>query len=207
MGEPDTTIRFSGHEKLIINAGTGDDILTVVNAVALAVPVTFDGGAGNDALKGAAGAENTFEVTGPNAGQLTIAGGASALQFSNTENLLGGDRNDRFRFASTGELAGVMDGGFGSDTLDYSALTAGVAVDLSAGTADRTRNIGSIENVFGGSGDDNVRGSDLDNILMGNGGNDVLAGGAGNDIVVGGDGSDTISRQRGPQRTHRRTRR
>ena len=82
-----------------------------------------------------ASAENTFEITGPNAGKLTIAGAASALQFSNTENLGGGDRSDRFRFASAGELSGVIDAGFGSDTLDYSALTTGVAVDLSAGVA------------------------------------------------------------------------
>ena len=133
-GQEDTTIRFSGDEKLIINAGTADDMLIIANAAALAVPVTFNAGAGNDALKGVR-APRTRSRSPDRTRARSASRAARCSSFSNTENLGGGDRADRFRFASAGELAGAIDAGFGSDTLDYSALTTGVAVDLSAGIA------------------------------------------------------------------------
>jgi hypothetical protein len=127
---------------------------------------------------GGAGA-NTFDIQATAAGTLTtLKGGANA---------------DTFRFHEGAPVNVTVDGQGGSDTLDYSALTTAVTVNLAGGTAPRTGGISAIENVFGGAGADSLTGSAGDNILRGNGGNDTLVGGGGNDVLVGGDGADTIS--------------
>jgi serralysin len=50
----------------------------------------------------------------------------------------------------------------------------------------------TIENAFGGSGNDRLEGNDAANLLHGGAGNDLLDGGAGDDRLVGGRGSDTL---------------
>jgi hypothetical protein len=65
----------------------------------------------------------TWLITGSNAGD--VAG----VSFTGVENLSGGSGDDAF-FFSGGSIAGV-DGGVGVDTLDYSADTSGIIVDLS----------------------------------------------------------------------------
>ena len=65
----------------------------------------------------------------------------------------------------------IVHGGAGSDAISYADDTAGVTIDLAAGTsssAGGTATFTSIENATGGSGND---------ILIGNSGNNVLDGG------------------------------
>ena len=54
----------------------------------------------------------------------------------------------------------TYDGGAGRDTLDYSAATESVTVDLGAGTAEGSETghdvIAGFEKVIGGSGDDRI---------------------------------------------------
>ena len=81
------------------------------------------------------------------------------------------------------------------NTLDYSGYTAGVAVNLGAGTATNVRGgMVNIANVMGGAGADTLIGDAGNNILLGNAGNDMLSGGpGGNDVLVGGAGNDSLT--------------
>jgi len=100
-----------------------------------------------------------------------------------------GDGDDRI-LATFGN--DIVDGGHGSDTVDFSGMSNDVTVDLANQIAtiahtfgDDTQHIYNIENIIGGSGNDT---------LTGDAGNNVLDGGsAGNDVLDGGDGIDTVS--------------
>jgi Ca2+-binding RTX toxin-like protein len=92
-------------------------------------------------------------------------------------------------------LAGVgiaLDGGTGRDALDYSAWSAGVTVNLAAGTATGLAGVQGIENVTGGAGDDRLTGDAGNNLLRGGGGDDVIRGGAGKDTLLGEGGRDLL---------------
>src|SRR5262249_48950970 len=92
----------------------------------------------------------------------------------------------------------------GTDTLDFSASSLGVNVDLSRPTpqtvnAHLTLTLSSgrsIENIIGGSGNDRLRGNGLDNHLQGGLGDDTYRFKAdspqGTDTIVDAGGSDTL---------------
>ena len=103
------------------------------------------------------------------------------ITFSAFEHLVGGAQADRFVFAD-GAVFTAPDGGAGSDTLDYSAYTTPVCVNLSGavvtangltcqpqaamnvsgGIADQLFNI---ENLVGGAGNDLLVATRANNIL------------------------------------------
>lgn len=102
-----------------------------------------------------------------------------------------------------------LDSGSGDNTLDFSAYTAGISVDLGinipttdihlfahAETADgRTiiPHFSNMQNVIGGSGDDRLWGNAEDNLLVGGAGDDELYGRDGQDILQGGTGDDLMN--------------
>jgi serralysin len=111
----------------------------------------------------------------------------------------------------------LWDGG-GNDTLDFSASTNRVHVDLRPGdwttsNPSQLANLGDghlapgniamsqlyqgntqslIENATGGAGDDFIFGNAANNVLTGGAGNDDLHGSAGNDTLIGGAGADYL---------------
>lgn len=108
-------------------------------------------------------------------------------------------------------FATLWDGG-GNDTIDVSAFTLGVELNLNGGTRsnlfikatslngweyDGTRAIGiaygaNIENALGGKGNDVIYGNELRNDIRGGAGNDKLYGGADADTLYGDEGDDLI---------------
>ncbi|NIS81189.1 MAG: hypothetical protein GTO14_13510, partial [Anaerolineales bacterium] len=94
------------------------------------------------------------------------------------------------------EVSGVIDGGAGINTLDYSGYTIDLTVDLEAGTATGTGGVANIQNVTGGGGSDTLVGDSDENILIGGAGDDVLTGGLRADTLDGGAGTDTVEEQR-----------
>ncbi|WP_371158137.1 hypothetical protein [Jannaschia sp. 2305UL9-9] len=99
-----------------------------------------------------------------------------------------------------GQGADTITGGGGDDQVAYflETGTAGVRVDLNAGTAIDTHGtidtLVDIDRVLGTERADTLRGSNtLDDLLFGRGGNDILDGRGGNDTLIGGAGNDTIS--------------
>jgi hypothetical protein len=181
------SIKFEYDDTVVANVrlGSGNNQVTLADLPTTRVNV--DGGTGTNTLIGPdAGA--TWTVTAANAG---VVGKAHFKEF---QNLLGGSGNDSFRLNDGVGVAGVIDGGGGSNWLDYSAYTTGVTVDLTAGTATgAAAGIANLQNVTGGAGDDLLMGNSVGNILIGGGGNDTLIGGSGRSLLIGGAGSDTIT--------------
>jgi Ca2+-binding RTX toxin-like protein len=133
------------------------------------------------------------------------------------EDLIGSSFDDEFEGDDSNNN---MDGGAGNDTIIYSYLISGRAVEANLENgqvsvfdeAERKSSFTypvyevdtliSIENVFGSNGSDILIGNAEDNILDGRYGADVLRGGGGNDkiyaklgediLIDGGDGSDTL---------------
>ncbi|MGF1501011.1 MAG: S8 family serine peptidase [Paracoccaceae bacterium] len=93
----------------------------------------------------------------------------------------------------------ISDTDGGTDTLNLSAISGAVVVDLAAGTASiagRSVDIASgtvIETVLSGDGDDSLTGDLRANTLSAGRGADLVAGGDGDDTLAGAAGDDTIS--------------
>jgi Ca2+-binding RTX toxin-like protein len=97
----------------------------------------------------------------------------------------GGTGADTFRLPTTAPgvpLTLEGGGGAGRNTLDYSASTADVTVNLRTATATGLAGFSGIQDVTGGTGAD---------VLVGNGGN-TLQGGPGRDILVAGTRASTL---------------
>ena len=159
---------LTGIENLIGSAF--DDTLTSGNGVN-----TLTGGAGNDILDSGKGDDTLDGGAGDDT--LTAGGG--------DDTLIGGAGADS------------LDGGQGgNDIADYSASSAGVTVNLTAGTGTggdaQGDTLTAVEYVTGSAFDDVLTGDSKDNVLTGAAGNDTLDGGAGADILDGGDGNDTL---------------
>jgi|GEM_PF-5748335 len=123
-----------------------------------------------------------------------LGAGERRINFASFEDLVGGTQDDRFDLTDTFGLTGSLNGGAGNDSLDYRDYTTDINVNLVNGTA---TNIGgnllvgtggdvdnSIENVFGGNGDDLITGDNDHNILGDGFGDDTLDGGDGNDVFL-----------------------
>jgi hypothetical protein len=101
----------------------------------------------------------TWHITGANSGT------ANGSSFSSFEDLTGGSGSDQFVFFSGGSVAGNIDGGGGTNTLDYSHLTTPVTLSLQGNTA---TGIGGtfahITNFIGGSGSNTLVGPNADTV-------------------------------------------
>lgn len=107
--------------------------------------------------------------------------------------LAGEAGDDTFALMEGAQLDGAVDGGPGSNTLDYSTWASGLVVDLRSGSAPAIAlAVSSISRVTGGAGDDRLTGDAAANVLRGGPGADWLEGGEGDDSLLGGDGDDSL---------------
>lgn len=110
----------------------------------------------------------------------------------------GNDRIDMFGtgFPSYGNE--VVDGGTGTDTIDFSGYAkTGIVVNLATGqiagggdAGSGTVAVSNVERVTTGAFNDRFSGNSAANLFDGRGGNDTLSGGTGNDTLTGGTGND-----------------
>jgi T1SS-143 domain-containing protein len=108
-----------------------------------------------------------------------------------TADLKGGDDS----FVGGGQSLGVVvEGGAGTDSVNYNQVSQKLVIDLDAGKAARftaggvavaTDTVKSFENAEGSIYDDVLKGTAAANTLIGGGGDDALSGGAGNDTLYG----------------------
>ena len=125
-----TTRLLATITSLTVTGGDGADAFSFDRPVG--IPVTFDGGAGDDTLFGPSD-DTTWTVDGPGTGVV------DGIHFKNFENLGGAPENeDTFVLEHSGSLAGTFDGGaggFDSLVLDGSWHTMGSApIDGHSGT-------------------------------------------------------------------------
>ncbi len=136
-----------------------------------------------------ANAPNLWLVAGVNSGTV------GSVAFSGFENLTGGTGADTFRFQPSGLVTGVVDGGLGTDTMDYSLSISGVTVDLQRRLANSLGIFNAIETVVGSALVDTLVGVDANTVWTITGG---LAGRSGAvnfsavETLQGGLGADTF---------------
>ncbi|WP_210207834.1 peroxidase family protein [Bosea caraganae] len=176
----------AGEGNDFVNAGEGFDIVLAGSGD----DVVF-GGSGGDVIEGEAGDDRIF---GEGGDDLITAGSGNDTVIAGSGNdlILGavGDGNDTY-------FGDDSDGGSGIDTLDLSAITANLTVDLGNGLLGRgnassaqsgTDTLWSIENVATGSGSDTVTASNAVNVIEGGAGDDTFrflsAAGADGDTIL-----------------------
>ena len=176
-GEEDSLTGFAGAD--ILNGAGGND--------------TLNGGVGTDTVNAGGGNDAILYSIGDGADAIDGGGGLDVVAIA------GSVANDTLNVLFDGTAVTAFEGGTvtgvesitadlagGTDTLNYSATTAGITIELAAGTASGFASVAGIDNVIAGAGDD---------ALIGNAGANVLNGGAGHDtfIATAGDGNDTYT--------------
>ena len=162
---------------LDVHGGDGNDSLVVNNAGGDLQTITFWGDAGDNSVA-ASGIAKVFRIFGGDGNDTLVTGSAA-------DTFYGNDGDD------------FMNGGLGTDELNYAAIGRDLNVDLNITTAQNTGGAGfdtilNIENVVGGSGWDTLHGNTVANYLIGGAGNDKLLGGEGAaNTLQGGTGNDT----------------
>ena len=193
------------YHRTYLSTGTGSNTTDIIGTTG-ALWVT---GHGADTLVGP-NAASTWNITASDGGSV------GKVSFSGVANLNGGPADDTFKFAG-GSVTGMVNGGGGSNTLDLSAYSTPVMVDLAAATATGTGEIAGIQTILGGSaantflGEDatetwNVTGTNAGNVagvafkgfanLTGGKDNDTFKFANGNGVtgmISGGGGTDTLS--------------
>jgi Ca2+-binding RTX toxin-like protein len=222
IGFDDTLIGAGGNDTLVGGSGGNDWVSYAETPLYASV---------RDGVYGASGAVTVDLAAGTSSGLAsnTLGGGHGNDSLNGFENVLSGNGDDSLLGNSDANvLAGAggndtLDGGAGNDTLagatgddsllggagvdwaDYGSLTAGLTIDLAAGTV--LSNLGNdtlsgIEGIVGGFNNDSVSGSSGDNTVAAVGGdntmhgldgNDSLMGAGGNDELDGGDHNDTLA--------------
>ncbi len=121
---------------LTINTLGGDDSVQVIALPALLTTLSIDAGTGNDTVFGP-DVDTVWSITGDGEGTASVAATRPyTFSFQHVENLTGGVGADSFVFANaSAALAGNIDGDDGANTLDYSALSSAVTVNLASGAA------------------------------------------------------------------------
>ncbi|MGA1796985.1 MAG: hypothetical protein ACMUIL_14120, partial [bacterium] len=172
-----------------IDGGTGNDRLKAGRGPAILI-----GGEGNDKLIGSRGDD---EIYGGEGNDHILGGRGNDLLDGGSENdkifgscgddvILGGDGDDRIYGDSGND---TMDGGAGNDMV----VGGRGNDDLSGGEGDDRLCGGSGNDVLmGGPGNDRLFGDQGDDELLGGDGDDLLVGGSGQDILDGGAGDDTL---------------
>ena len=179
-------LNYTGLGTVTITGGTGGTTFTVRASSATAALNLFGTGAADTLVGSDQG--NLFQLTGSDTGTLSGTAYGSSVFFHQLGNLSGGAGSDTFQFADGASVSGALTG-CGTATLDYTAFTSSVVVDLPIGSATGVGGLVSgIATVRGGSGTPAASG--VYNLLIGTGGN-ILSGGLGrrNLLVAGGSAS------------------
>ena len=128
-----------------ITGTAGNDFLTLdLTNFSTPVSINFLGG-GSDTLAGDA-VDTTWDITGQNAGKVN-----TNIDFTGFENLVGGSDSDLFNFADGATITGTVDGGAGSNSLDYTEYKTAITVDLGNHTATGTGGATHFDDLTGGS--------------------------------------------------------
>jgi Ca2+-binding RTX toxin-like protein len=159
---------------------------------------TIEGTGRDDVLMGTDGDDIIFGGVGND----------TIIPLGGNDILCGGEGNDTFVIAGPGIKE--IDGGNGTDTVDYSNMAAGVTADLSLELGPGGGMLVAVENLIGSAfddvlvgdfranriqgraGSDKIDGREGQDDLLGEEGNDEILGGLGNDGLQGGAGDDTI---------------
>jgi Ca2+-binding RTX toxin-like protein len=197
-------ITLDSLEGLTINAANGAARVNTfdVQSTTALMPLTLNGGLGRETVTMSDEDLTGIQTYNFNAGSLerwtsviVLALPTAYVNYSGVEKMIvnAGSSNDTFKMTETAQPDLTINAGAGIDTLDYSAFSNNVYVNLFTGTnAAKVASLSGVENVTGGMGNDVIVGDAHDNVLVGNDGNDVIIGGEGADHLSGGAGEDLM---------------
>jgi hypothetical protein len=124
------------------------------------IPTVIDGAGGVDTLIGP-NADTTWNIKVTNGGTVqptTPDPNAGSFRFGNIESLTGGTGADTFIFSAGKTISSVIDGGAGVNSIDFSAYTTHVAVNLQLHSSNVIGRFTNIANISGGSAKDTIFG-------------------------------------------------
>jgi len=206
----DTLVGLHGHDAILagdgadtLSGGQGHDFLS-----GEAGRDVLFGGGGNDDMLGGDGADMLY---GDHGNDRLLAGADDDLVSGGKGDdvVFGGEGNDTF-LAEAGDgndtyYGDDLDGGYGNDTLDMSAITANITANLGTGVGGRGSVVSSqtgrdtlqgVENIVTGSGDDDITASHAVNVIDGGDGDDIFrflsVGDADGDTIMGFQPGDRI---------------
>jgi Ca2+-binding RTX toxin-like protein len=166
-----TLVGGAGNDTL--TGGTGNDIYPFQSGWGTD---TVDEEGGNDSGQG----EDTLDFSAVNANLTFTVNADDSLTVTDGSNTV------------TAESIEHLIGGMLQNTLDLSALSDGVVVDLASGTSSKFLSLTGFGIVIGTPADDVIVGDNNANTLTGGDGDDTISGGGGADVVSAGDGVDTF---------------
>jgi hypothetical protein len=175
--------KYADTNTVTLNGGSGGNVFNVRGPLT-GTTLSLNGGSGINTLQ-SPDSDTTWQITGSNAGSFT--GGVS---FTSMQNLTGGAGADTFVFSDGAGVSGTIDGGGGTNTLDYSAYaSSNVLVNLQTAFATGVGGgIANIQNAKGATG--GPAGSY--NILVGNGGNVLTGGNDRRNLLIAGPTASTL---------------
>jgi hypothetical protein len=122
-GHTGLPINISGFPAVLLNGGSGGNTF-LVQALLGTPLLTLNGGARINTLHGP-NLENLWQITGTNSGTLD-----GNIRFTAMTNLTGDGQDDTFQFVGVVRVTGSINGGGGTNTLNYSMYPAAFHVDL-----------------------------------------------------------------------------
>jgi Ca2+-binding RTX toxin-like protein len=185
-----------------INGGAGNDTVNLTSPDLSDNPnlnhqVIFNGNGGTDVLNlndQATAVDGNYildsnSLSETNAPLLTLNFDATLENL----NVNAGSGNDTFEILRNLVTAVAIDGGAGTNSLNYGPYVGDITVDLPLGVATGlSGGITNIQNVYGSIGNDILVGDANLNFLQGGTGRNLVIGGAGSDHVIGGLGDNML---------------
>ena len=213
----DQTVPADGTFTIVINAGDGNDAVTVLAKTTDIARTTLNGEGGDDVLTGAdtndtlnGGDGNDRLVGGPGTDTMNGGNGNDTLVWNNgdgSDTLNGDAGNDGAEVNGSATLGDVftLEASAGrvkfqrtnlkAFTLDSSTERFAVNGLGGADSLSAADGVGALTllSVDGGAGADRIAGSDGPDLILGGEGDDVLSGGGGDDRIAGDRGNDTMN--------------
>ena len=188
-----------GIDEIDLATDTGANVATltgqIVKDMSDGADVLISGDGADTVIAGSGWTYDGLDAKGNNTYSQTIGGTLTQLKVDPDIiiNIEGSSGDDTLQGGTGGDS---LDGGLGTDTASYLNSSAGVTVDLAAGTGSggdaQGDTLVGIENLTGSGYDDSLTGDSNANTLDGGAGNDTLDGGAGDDTLLGGAGADSL---------------
>jgi hypothetical protein len=179
---------------------SGSDLNLTIAPGAVIGSITGSGSNNTITVQSLSNQTSNIVISGTNSGNITSSGGTSVGSFTGITRIVGGAGSDTFKLVNNSALLnGTIDGGSGTNALNYSGTTKPTFINLGTGQATgvtsttSTGVVTNIQNVFGGTGNDFLTGSAASNVMDGGAGDDTMSGLGGNDIMVGNYGADNMN--------------
>lgn len=174
----------STSDRIVINAGAGDDQITVDDSVT--ANLLLAGGAGDDFIYGGGGNEI---ILGGSGNDLIRAG-------AGTDIVLGGTGNDNLEGQDGGDIL------LGQEGDDYLSGDKGNDILFGGNGQDTIYGGDNQDILLGQGGNDYIDAGSGNDLAIGGTGDDVISGGKGNDELHGNTGADTLIGASGSDRYH-----